>query len=61
MSCEIEVREKIIRLFNENPNWTFKTIARKAKVSRNTVSRVIRVYGERLTINRKQGSGKKRF
>lgn len=59
MSRELETRKSIIEIFKANPKWSFKKIAKKARVHRNTVSKVIRVYQEDLTINRKQGSGRK--
>lgn len=60
MASEIETRELIIRIFLENPRQYHKTIAKKAKVLRKTVSRVIKNYKENLSIERKSGSGRKK-
>lgn len=59
MSNQQDVRKLIVNIFNENPSCRYKTIARLANVSRNTVSRVIKTYKQSLTIDRKPGSGRK--
>lgn len=60
MDSEEKVREKIITIFLKNPSRTYKSIANEIKVSRQTVSRVIKVYNERRSIKRKAGSGAKK-
>jgi len=51
----LKTRELIIKIFQEHPGWTYKKIARQAKVCRETVSSVIKRFNEDLTINRKEG------
>ena len=53
MDSEEKVREKIITIFLKNPSRTYKSIANEIKVSRQTVSRVIKVHNERRSIKRK--------
>lgn len=60
MSSELKTRELIIEIFHENPKWTFKHIARKSKVCRETVSKVIKKFHKDLTVGRKHGSGAKK-
>lgn len=60
MASEIETRELIIRIYQANPRQSYKTIAKKAKVERRTVSRVLKNYEENLSIQRKSGSGRKK-
>ena len=60
MDNQQEVRENIIRIFNKNPNRSYKTIAYEAKVCRNTVSRVIKQFKERLTVEKRTGCGRKK-
>lgn len=60
MSSEIKSRELIIRLFQENPKSSQKTLARKAKVCQKTVSNVIKNFNKNLSICRKSGSGRKK-
>lgn len=59
MDNQEKVRELIIKIFNEFQCRPYKTIARQAGVSRQTVSRVIKKYKEQLTIKRKSGCGRK--
>ena len=42
ISSELKTRELIIKIFQEHPGWTYKKIARQAKVCRETVSSVIK-------------------
>jgi len=60
MASEVEIRKSIIKIFQEHPEWSFIKIAREAGVCRKTVSIVIRHFKEDLTINRKEGSGRKK-
>lgn len=60
MASTVKRRELIIRLSKENPAWSQKTIANKAKVSRITVSRVLQKFERVLNVTRKIGSGRKR-
>lgn len=60
MSLEVKRRELVIRLFQENPRWSQKTIANKAKVSQSTVSDVLKRFEEDLSVTRKVGSGRKK-
>lgn len=60
MSSQVETHKLIIKLFQANPNWSFKKIAVEAKVHRKTVSKVIKRFKEDLTINRREGSGRKK-
>jgi len=60
MSSEVKRRELVIRLFRENPRWSQKTIANKAKVSQSTVSDVLKRFEEDLSVTRKVGSGRKK-
>lgn len=59
MSNQKKVREEIIKKFLNNPQKSFNWLAKDAKVSRNTVSRVIKNFEEDVSINRKQGTGRK--
>lgn len=59
MSSELERRELIVRLSKENPRWSQKTIANKAKVSTDTVSNVLKRFNTNLNLHRKVGSGRK--
>lgn len=52
MANQQKVREKIIEIYKKNPNRVFKLIAKELKVSRNTVSRVVKQYNDLRTINR---------
>ena len=61
MSSETASRELIIRLFQENPQSSQKTIARKAKVYQKPVSNVIKNFNENLNVFRKIGSGRRKF
>lgn len=58
MSTELEKREIIINNYNKNPKLTYQQIAKIAKVSRKTVSKVIGNYKTRLNVLRKIGSGR---
>ena len=58
MASEVETRKSIIKIFQEHPEWSF--IVREAGVCRKTVSIVIRRFKEDSTINRKEGSGRKK-
>ena len=60
MASELERRELIIRFFLENPQWTFRTIANKAKVAKSTVSVTINSFKENMNVGRKVGSGRKK-
>lgn len=60
MTSEVKRRELIIRLFQENPGGSQKTIARKAKVTQQTVSNVLKNFKEYLNVSRKVGSGNKK-
>lgn len=60
MTSEVQTRDFIIRLYQENPGSSQKTIARKAKVAQKTISNVIKNFKERLTVTRKVGSGRKK-
>lgn len=60
MSSQVKTRELIIKLFQANPHWSFKKIAVEAKVYRKTVSEVIKRFKEDLTVNRREGSGRKK-
>jgi len=60
MASEVETRKSIIKIFQEHPECSFIKIAREAGVCRKTVSIVIRRFKEDSTINRKEGSGRKK-
>lgn len=60
MESELERREKIIRVFQNNSLWTNKRIAREVKVAVKTVYNVIKKFKEDLSLIRKAGSGKKK-
>jgi len=60
MSSQVETRKSIIRIYQANPQWSFIKIAKEARVRRETVSKVINNFKKDLTINRKQGSGRKK-
>jgi len=60
MASEVETRKSIIKIFQKHSEWSFIKIAREAGVCRKTVSIVIRRFKEDLTINRKEGSGRKK-
>ena len=60
MASELERRELIIRFFLENPQWTLRTIANKAKVAKSTVSVTIKSFKENLNVGRKVGSGRRK-
>lgn len=59
MSGEKEVRLKIIKNYQRNPNWSYKKLAKELKVCRQTVSNVLKQFQMNLTIERKPGSGRK--
>ena len=56
MASESERRELIIRFFLENPKWTLRTIANKAKVAKSTVSVTIKSFKEKLVLDEKKVS-----
>jgi len=60
MASEVETRKSIIKIFQEHPEWSFIKIAREAGVCKKTMSIVIRRFKEDLTINPKEGSGRKK-
>ena len=60
MASEVETRKSIIKIFQEHSEWSFIKIAREAEICRKTVSIVIRRFKEDLTINRKEGSRRKK-
>lgn len=60
MTSEVETRELIVKLFQANQKWSFKKIAKEARVRPETVSRVVKRFKEDLTINRKEGTGRKK-
>lgn len=60
MASELENREKIIRIFQEKPETTYKSIAREVKVCIKTVGNVIKRFREDLKLTRKTGSGKQK-
>lgn len=60
MEKQVKTRELIIRLYLEIPNQSYKTIARKAKVCKATVSTVIKKWKDNLAVTRKVGSGRKK-
>ena len=59
MTSEVETRKSIIKIFQEHPKWSFIK-SREVGVCRKTVSIVIRHFKEDLTVNRKEGSGRKK-
>lgn len=59
MANELETREKIIRLIQNNPQKTYKTIAREMKVCIKTVCNVVKRFKGDLQLTRKIGSGRK--
>lgn len=60
MANEVEVRQNIIKIFQKQPQWTFKKIAKEVGANPKTISRVIKRFKEDLLIDRKKGSGKKK-
>lgn len=52
MDNQQKVRENIIEIYKKKPNRAFTAIARELKVSRNTVSRVVRKYNDFRSVNR---------
>lgn len=54
---EIETRSTIVKLFHDNPTYTYGKIAKLAKVTRKTGSKVIRNFKSNLSVQRKEGSG----
>lgn len=59
MESEKQQRGKeILRTFLENPDLSHRAINRKLGMVHSTVSRLFNRYHERLTIDRKENSGK---
>lgn len=56
---ELENRKKIVHIFQQNPTWSHSSIAKEAKVSRRTVSGVIKRFKNSSTVVRAEGSGPK--
>lgn len=56
-SKQEELRIKILYTRRENPNYTHAQIAKSLNVAKSTVTKVIKVFGERLSTTRKPGSG----
>lgn len=59
-SKEQQVREKILHKSVENPSMSHHDIAKSLGVPRSTVSSVLKRFRDRLTLDRKPGSGGKR-
>ena len=59
MEIEQKTPKHIVENFHEILHWSYKTIARKAVMSKNTVSWVIILYKDVMVTEWKPGSGKK--
>lgn len=58
-SKEKQTRISIIKIYQENPTYTFEKIAKLANTHRKTGSNVIKKFATTLTVDRKQSSGGK--
>lgn len=58
-SKEIEVRKKILNIFNENPKMSQSKIAKTLGIAKSTVQNVLFNFRKTLTVERKSGSGRK--
>lgn len=53
-----EIRKKILYIRNQNPNLSERQLAKMGNVPKSTVHRVLKSFNERLTTERKSGTGK---
>lgn len=60
MATQQESRELVIKIYLENPLRNQKTIARIAKVGQSTVSDIIKKFKDDLSVEKKQGGGRKK-
>lgn len=53
------VRQKVLCKRNENPEMSYRAISKSLGISKSTVANILNNFHERLTIDRKSGSGRK--
>lgn len=58
-SKELQIRKNIVNIFQENPGYSQNDIARCLKINKSTVQSVLSKFKKDLTVERKQGSGRK--
>lgn len=55
-----DVRELIVRKYQENPSFSHNDIAKSLKIAKSTVTSALKKYNETLSIDKKKGSGRKK-
>lgn len=58
-SKQFEVRQKILHEHNKNQSLSHNDIAKTLKIAKSTVTNVLKNFNNRLSIERKKGSGRK--
>lgn len=56
---QVETREKIVYAHMQNPELSHRALGKMLKICNSTVSRVIKRFNDRLTIDHKRGAGRK--
>jgi len=56
---QVKTWKFVVKLSKENPSWSQKTIAKKARISQKSVSNILKKFEENLGLDRKVGSGRK--
>lgn len=59
-SNQVEVRKRILFERQQNPNLSVRDLAKKLKLPKSTVFSVCKSFDQRLTVERKVGSGTNR-
>jgi len=55
----VEEREKIVHIYQQNPTWSQRTIAKVLGIPKSTVGSVIKRFNDTLSIQHAKGNGRK--